>query len=314
MLEIAAIMVVSFVLIFCFSLLEVVWLTIYDDDVVAYESRCGRNTSTATIKQLLRERMVVAGFILFAIHLLTYFTPLILGRFTRDIGGLVYTMLAVYPLFLFFFGEIVSKNIGYRYATPVAILSAVLIKWLLKIFWPVTWSLRLTNKLTGGKDLRLYSEKDVIATAEAAKEHGTLHPEEAEFIQRALEVGNHQVADFMIPLGKCVAVSLKPTRQQLIDAVNKRSRVVVCAVEDPQTIIGVVTAKDVVPILLKGKLDEKVDLTGKLHPTVDLPQNMSIPEAFRFLRKRSFGTVTDNGKMVGFITLRGILDQMVDAE
>src|SRR3989344_5565415 len=148
---ITLVMVISFVLIFVFSLLEVVWLTVYDHDVVAHEGKSGGRTSaTKAIRQLNDERMIVVGFILFAIHLLTYFTPLVLGRLSIDMDGGINAILAIYAVALFFFGEIVSKNIGYKYAMRSALLSAVPLRLLLWLCFPITWALRLTNRLTGG--------------------------------------------------------------------------------------------------------------------------------------------------------------------
>ena len=316
---ITLVMVISFVLIFVFSLLEVVWLTVYDHDVVAHEGKSGGRTSaTKAIRQLNDERMIVVGFILFAIHLLTYFTPLVLGRLSIDMDGGINAILAIYAVALFFFGEIVSKNIGYKYAMRSALLSAVPLRLLLWLCFPITWALRLTNRLTGGTERRIYREEDVIATAQAAREHGTLDPEEAGLIQTLIRVGNRKVRELYIPLDKCTAITQRPTRQQLVEAAIRHSHIVVIAEGDPKTVLGIVRRRDLINHLGKSDApDATIDLAkaGLIHGMVDVPLDMVISEAFHLLRREPHvGEVTEGGQTVGIIRLRAILFRMAGIE
>ena len=319
MVEILLIMAVAFIFIFIFSLLEVVWLSIYEDEVIAYERRHfgGSNRVTRCITGLVRQRMVVVGFILFAIHLITYFTPLLLGRLSKNLSGglIITTVLVIYAIVLFFFGEVVSKNIGYRFAFKSGLLSAMPLKLLLWVFSPVTWLLSVTNKLTGGKDVRLlFTEEDVVAAAQTAEEHGSLHPAETTFIQRMLTIGNKQIGELMIPLEKSVHVSLHPTREQLRQAAEKYSRIVVCSSEhDYASIMGVISVCNVVSLLC-GEPLERLDLTQKLRPLFTLSTDTVVAQAYLLLYKNPIAVVTEHGRTVGIVTLRTILESIAGTE
>lgn len=312
--EILVVMVLSFVLVGLFSFLEVVWLTVYDDDVVSHEStHGGPNRATKTIKTLLRERMVVESFVLFVVFLVLSASSFCLGRLTEGKDGVLPIVMIAYTVILFFVGEVAAKNIGYRLALPAAIVSAIPVQAMMKFFFPITWLLRHIQWITGTKDLRLYGEKDVVAAAQAAEEHGGLHPEEADLIERALAVGNKTVGDLMIPFGICTkVVGLKSKRSELVAAAMRHNKIVVCA-QDGMTIVGMIRLKKIVPFLC-GDPNATVDVTRVIEPTVDLPKDMPVPEAIRLLRKKPMGTVTFHGKPVGVVITNDLLDLIIDTK
>lgn len=306
-LQLALVMVMAFILIFILSLLEVVWLSVYEDDVIVYERRSKPSRATKTVRELLNSRMVVVGFILFAIHLLTYFTPLVLGRLSRGRNGWMNFVLLAYAIILFFAGEVISKNIGYRFAMKCAVYSAILLKIFLKIFFPVTWTLKMTNKLTGGKDLR-YQEEDVVAAAQAAEEDGTLSPAEADFIENTLKVGNHVVLDIMVPVEKCAIVSVNALRMELIAAARLRHKILVNDPNDPMTIRGLVRVEEVIDLITTGLPDDRINLSSVMHNLAIISASMEVGEALKFLllQESAAGIVAYEGRTVGFISLRDI--------
>lgn len=311
------VMVVSFVLIFVASLLEVVWLTVWNDDVITYEGRIkGPNAATKAVRTLLCERMVVVGFILFAIHLLTYFTPLVLGWLSYGMNGWISSLLVVYAILLFFFGEIVSKNVGYKRAMAAAVWSALPLRMLLQVLFPVTWALKQTNRLTGGQDRRLFREEDVVAAAQAAQEDGALNRQETALIRRAITMGNFRVEKVYIPLAKVLTIPLRPTRKQLSDAAAKHSHIIVCSGEN--TVIGAITRKDAVPILARDTPpDQPIDLPKDIiRAMLDLPKTMLIAEAFEFLRGDDVACeVTDeHGKTIGIVRTRDVATRLFETE
>lgn len=318
MIGIIAVIIVSFVLIFVFSLLEVVWLTVYDDDVVSHERSHGGTTHiTKTIKALLRERMVVVGFILFGIHLLTYFTPLVLGRLSQGMNGTITTVLVIYAIVLFFLGEIVSKNLGYKWAMRSALLSAKPLACLIKLSWPVTKVLKL---FLGKQDRRLYREEDVIAAAHAAREHGALEPREVKLITDAINLGNRRVRDLYIPLEQCLTVTIEPlpTRQELTDAATRHSHIMVRATPGGN-ILGSITRKDVMAFLSRTNLppDQAVDLMKELKPCgmVELPLDWSIAKAYEFFNgDDACEVVDDQGRTVGILRSRRVANGLLGIE
>lgn len=310
------VILLSFVLIFILSLLEFVWCAVQDKDVVAYEqSRGGPNAATRAVKALLRERMVEVNFILLLIHLITYFTPMLLGILTRSTDGWVMVMLVAYGVVLFFGGELTAKNLGYRWMTSAAVYSAITLKLLLHCCAPVTWVLRCLISLTGGHELRLCREEDVIATARVAQEHGALGPQETMLIRKAIELGNLKVGDVFMPVAKVLTVPLRPTQQQLSNAASKHSHVIVCS--DDKTIIGSLTRKEVVAFLARDiPHDQPIDLPrDSIHGMLDLPQTMPIAEAFEFLRGDVVCEVTDDqGRTIGVIRTRDVAFRLFETQ
>ncbi len=317
------VMLIAFILIFLFSLLEFVWCAFQHNDVVALEQRRGfANPATRTTKVLLGERMVVVNFILLLIHLVTYFTPMLLGKLSQDTDGVVTAMLVAYGIVLFFGGEMTAKNLGYRWMTPAAVGSALPLQLLLKTFAPITWALRWLSMLTGGHELRLYREEDVIATAQAAREHGALDPREVKLITDAIALGNRRVRDLLIPLGQCLTIAIEPspTRQELTDAATRHSHVIVRATPGGN-IVGLIMRKDVMAFLSRTNLppNQTVDLMKEkeLKPCgmVELPQDWPIAKAYEFLNGDDACEVVDEqGRTVGILRSRRVANALLGIE
>lgn len=310
MIAMIIVMLVSFVLIFLLSLLEFVWCGVQDKDAVTHEQyHGGPNPATRTIKTLLRERMTVVNYVLLLIHLLTYFTPMLLGWLARDTDGWVTALLITYGVVLFFGGELTAKNLGYRWMTASAVYSAIPLQVLLRILPPVTWVLRRLITLTGGHELRLYREEDVIATIQSATEHGSLHQAERTLMIRTMELCNRLVNDCMIPLEQCPTVSATPTRAELSTAVQQHWYIVVASPE--RTPMGVVLREDILPLVTGPDLspEQPVNLASYLIGMKDLPKTMQIGEAFDHLSgEDDVAEVTDaSGRTIGIITARGVV-------
>ncbi|MDD5110046.1 MAG: CNNM domain-containing protein [Patescibacteria group bacterium] len=319
MIWIITVMAIAFVLLFVLSLLEFVWCCVQDKDVVMHEERHGGpSPATRRSKTLLRQRMLVVNFILLMIHLATYLTPMLLMWLARDKGGLVTTLLVFYGIILFFGGELVAKNIGYRWLKKSAVMSAIPLDVLLWIFVPVTWFLRNLIALTGGQELRLTTEEDVRATIGAAVEHGSLQQEEAKLITHAIALGNLKIRELFIPVAECptVAINPMPTRQKLQEAASKHFHIMVTETEGGN-IVGMITRKDVLAFLARsnGPPEQPIDLRKekevKPKGMVELSQDTIVAQAYELLEGDDVLEAVDKeGRTIGILSTRDIAHRL----
>lgn len=307
-----AVMGAALIALFIVSLLEIAWISIHLKDIVTHENGHGPTRKTLAVRALLKERMMVVLFLLLGVELIVYYPALEISRLAEDGGGIIRITVYAYPFILFFVGEMAAKFIGYRLATEVALASAIPLHALLGSFFSITCLTKAVSRFTGGKDLRLTREEDVLATAQLAEEHGSLHPVESMGIKQWLDAGNQTVGDFVIPLEGCTKVtSTRPTRRELRNAAKRHSEIIVCPEEE--TVTGIIMSEDIIE-LLNGDADEIVGIAKRVQPVPDLPATTPIPEAIRLLRKRPIGVVTEHGRPVGIFVVNDIFDRIIESE
>ena len=103
------------------------------------------------------------------------------------------TLIAVLlTLAILYFSEIIPKTIGATYWKKLAIPAAFLIKWLVKLVYPLVWiSTRLTKLFSKNKSNEITRE-EIIALASLGHKDGILFQQENEYLSNIL--GLHEIS------------------------------------------------------------------------------------------------------------------------
>ena len=307
-------MAATLVLSFFLSLLESCWLKVDTAEVVKHESAYRVNRRTVLMKKLLKDQPIVVSFILLLIYCTLYSGPLMIGRLEVGIGETwLQVILVIYPLLMFYFGEIVPKIIGIKHAFWWSQKSAYLLYGLIALMHPVTWLIRWTTRMLGGYEEKL-DEGDVMATVKLAREHLALDTEEAAIIERYLRVNNKTALEIMVPIDECWKTRKTTSRQELLSAVRKEKLIAVTDDIKPKMVIGFISQEDLLEYVLAHS-EGRLDLSSLVGATVEIPEHMLIGEVYVLLQKNPVGRViNENGKTLGFITLHDIAVKFLKAK
>lgn len=110
------------------------------------------------------------------------------------------TLIAVLlTLVILYFSEIIPKTLGATFWRNLAIPSAFVITWLVKVVYPLVWlSTRLTSSFKQGKDSEITRE-EIIALASLGYKDGCLFSQENEYLSNMLNLRELHTGDVFTP-------------------------------------------------------------------------------------------------------------------
>ena len=227
-------------------------------------------------------------------------------------------------------GELVPKSLALQRAERVALLISRPLNWFLRVFRFVidglTWCADLIVRAFGqtkpvGHSL-IRSREELRILVEDARVRGLLQLGEERFIGGALELGQLQVREIMVPRPD---VHMLPVESNLEDtmrmfATTQRSRIPVFQ-GTADHVLGFVHIKDMLWILLdrerraeEGVVPQEFHLRRALRDVLIVPESKLASELlseFRASRSSLAMVVDEFGSILGLVTLEDVLEQLV---
>jgi CBS domain containing-hemolysin-like protein len=227
-------------------------------------------------------------------------------------------------------GELVPKTVSLARAERVALLVARPFRWFLNTF---RWAIDLLDGISGAivKALGVsepqghgaaHSTEELQIQIQQARERGLLAPGEEKFIVSAIELGQVQVREIMVPRPDMHTLPVESTLDDVMRAfaTTQRSRIPVYRDSEDQ-ILGFVHIKDMLWVLLdrERRLEENLapspfDLRRVLREVLIVPETKPADELLLELRSHRVGmalVVDEFGSILGLVTLEDILEQVV---
>jgi putative hemolysin len=241
--------------------------------------------------------------------------------------GAAFVLLSVMHVVL---GELVPKSVSLARAERVALLSARPFSWFLRTF---RWAIDLLDSVSGAivKAMGVsepqvpgapLSTEELQIQIQQARERGLLAPGEEKFIVSAIELGQIQVREIMVPRPDMHTLPVEATLDEVMRAfaTSQRSRIPVYRGSEDQ-ILGFVHIKDMLWVLLdrERRLEENLsaspfDLRRVLREILVVPETKPASELLFELRAHHVGlavVVDEFGSVLGLVTLEDILEQVV---
>ncbi|WP_333608733.1 HlyC/CorC family transporter [Arsukibacterium sp.] len=274
------------------------------------------------VSELLKRPDRLIGLILIGNNLVNIaaatVTALIGQRLYGDIG------LAIAPIVLtlvvLIFAEVTPKTLAALYPERVAFPSSLVLKVLLKIFYPFVY---LLNKVTNGllALLGVSAEKHQGNSLSAEElrtvvhEAGALIPEKHQsMLVGILDLENATVEDIMTPRNEISAIDVnddwKDIIRQLANSQHSRMLLFRDSIDDA---IGFIHPRDLVRLLIKEQLT-KATLLRSVHEIYYIPEGTPLStQLLKFQHsKERIGLVVDEyGDIQGLVTLEDILEEVV---
>ncbi len=227
-------------------------------------------------------------------------------------------------------GELVPKTVSLAKAERVALLIALPFQWFLQTF---RWAIDLLDGMSGiiVKAMGVsspqghgaaHSTEELQIQIQQARERGLIAPGEEKFIVSAIELGQVQVREIMVPRPDMHTLPIEANLDEVmrVFATSQRSRIPVYRGSGDH-ILGFVHIKDMLWILLdrERRLEENLppppfDLRRVLREVLIVPETKPASELLIDLRARHIGmamVVDEFGSILGLVTLEDIMEQVV---
>jgi putative hemolysin len=227
-------------------------------------------------------------------------------------------------------GELVPKTVSLAKAERVALLIALPFQWYLHTF---RWAIDLLDGMSGLIVMAMgvsspqshgsaHSTEELQIQIRQARERGLIAPGEEKFIVSAIELGQVQVREIMVPRPDMHTLPVEASMDEVmrVFATSQRSRIPVYRGSSDH-ILGFVHIKDMLWTLLdrERRLEENLppppfDLRRVLREVLIVPETKPASELLQELRTRHIGmamVVDEFGSILGLVTLEDIMEQVV---
>lgn len=157
------------------------------------------------------------------------------------------------------------------------------------------------------------SRAELMEIIKEAAEKELLDPEALSIIEGALDVADQQVREVLVPRPQMVVLNIGDSPEQVLSKVieSGHSRFPVIG-ESTDDIEGILLAKDLLPLILKGTQD--FDLHVLIRPAVVIPESKRLNVLLREFRENRYHmamVIDEYGGIAGLVTIEDLLEQIV---
>ena len=154
---------------------------------------------------------------------------------------------------------------------------------------------------------------ELLEELREAQANGLLSNDTLSMVEGAIEVADLTVSDVMLPRGQMTCVAADAPLDDIVRTVieSGHSRFPVHD-EDPDRIIGILLAKDLLKCFVNGST--ACDVRGLLRPVVMIPESKRLDillKEFRLSRNHMAIVMDEYGGVAGLVTIEDVLEEIV---
>ena len=239
------------------------------------------------------------------------------SEFIVDTSHLV--AFASITVFHIVFGELAPKSIAIQRSVRTVMAISLPLRVFFAVFKPIIWLLNgLANfvlKLIGITPVQgetSHSSEELQYLLEQGKETGALDSNEHELIQNVFDFNERVVKNIMVPRTKISGVEIHTEQAELVQIIITEGYSRMPVYDDViDKIIGIVHAKDILPLLAR---NEPIVLKDIIRKPYFIPETKKINDLMAELQQKriQIAIVSDEfGGTAGMVTLEDIVEELV---
>jgi CBS domain containing-hemolysin-like protein len=227
------------------------------------------------------------------------------------------TLIAVLlTLVILYFSEIIPKTLGATFWRKLAIPSAFVISWLIKLVYPLVWIATLLTRLFSSKEGDQITREEIIALASLGHRDGNLFTQENEYLSNLLKLREIKTEQVLTP-------------RSVVHMLNEDSTVT-AALDDDKTvqftrmpvyganiddIVGIVNKRDLFQAERKG--NGTLAIGSKVKPITRVSEKLPVQKLLdMFIKNREhlFLVEDEFGQTAGVVTLEDAIETLLGRE
>ena len=218
------------------------------------------------------------------------------------------------------FGELAPKSLAIQRSVRTVMTISVPLRFFFLVCRPLIWLLNGfanfvlkmvgINPLPGGE--AHHSSEELQYLLEQGKETGAIDSNEHELIQNVFDFNERVVKNIMVPRTKISGIDINSTKEELLDMIITEGYSRMPVFDDViDKIIGIVHAKDILPLLAR---NEEIVLKDIIRKPYFIPETKKINDLMAELQQKriQIAIVLDEfGGTAGMVTLEDIVEELV---
>jgi len=219
-------------------------------------------------------------------------------------------------LAILYFSEIIPKTLGATFWRQLAIPSAYIISWLIKLVYPLVWlSTRLTRLFSRNKGKEI-SREEIIALAKLGYQGGTLVTQESEILGNILRLHEIRTEQILTPRSVVFWLDEQTTVSKALESEQSKqfTRIPVYK-DDIDDITGFVTNRDLFEVDREGHGHSKlIEYRKDLYRVAEQLPVQQLLDLFIRRREHIFLVVDEYGQTSGIVTLEDAIETLLGRE
>jgi len=226
----------------------------------------------------------------------------------------------ILTLLILLFGELLPKVFASKNSVRFTKIIVIPLYWINVMIYPISETLTEIIRAATSK-IHIHKLKTVLTTDEIGElsdigqEKGTLEEEEHEIIKSIVSFRNILTSEIMTPRVDIKAIQFDASFDHVVSTINEtgHSRFPLYK-EDLDAIVGILSAKDILPFIKNGKPLKDINLSEIVRKAMFVPKTKKINNLLREFqsKKTHIAIVVDEyGGTAGLITLEDIIEEVV---
>ncbi len=214
------------------------------------------------------------------------------------------------------FGEILPKSLAKTHPDKICLGVSGILYFLIKVLTPITYPFRKLSAHFIGKTIleqKLTVTEDELETIiDTMEEEGSIDEEEADMLQKVLDLSDITVESIMTPRVDMIAIDVSDSIEKITEVFfkNKFSRIPVYD-DNKDNIIGVLSERDFYTKLIKG---QNINIKKMLRKPIFVPSSTKVDSIIELLQNENSHlaiVVDEYGGVDGIVTMEDALEELV---
>ncbi|MDD5294256.1 MAG: hemolysin family protein [Candidatus Izemoplasmatales bacterium] len=222
----------------------------------------------------------------------------------------------VITIFVLTFGEILPKSLARKYPEKICLFESGFVYFLIKIMTPLTYLFRLLNRRVVGRleqeNKLTVTESELETIIDTMEEEGSIDEEEADMLQKVLDLSEITVEEIMTPRVDMIACDVSENVETIRDMFfkSKYSRIPVYD-GNPDNIVGVLSERDFYTKMIKR---QNIIIKKLLRKPIFVPASTKVDALIELLQLENSHmaiVVDEYGGVDGLVTMEDALEELV---
>lgn len=222
----------------------------------------------------------------------------------------------IVTIIVLIFGEILPKSVAKYHSENISLKLSGFLFFIIKVMTPITFPFLALNRKVMSRvegDPRIsVSESDLETIIDTMEEEGSIDGEEADMLQKVLDLSDITVEEIMTPRVDMIAVRVEDDVDYIKDVFfkNKFSRIPVYE-DRVDNIIGVLSERDFYTKIIKG---QAVNIKRMVRKPIFVPATTKVDALIELLQSQNSHlafVVDEYGGLDGIVTMEDALEELV---